>query len=862
MTANEPSHGAGTGGTRRGTLGTFSGVFTPSVLTILGIILFLRLGYVTGAAGIVRALLIILLANAISVLTSISLSAIATNLRVKGGGDYYLISRTLGVEYGGALGVVLFLAQSVSIAFYAIGFGEAVAAILGADLPWLAQAIAVVAVSLLLILAWMGADWATRFQLVVMAVLFLAIATFFLGGIPEFNMEQLRSNLLAPDINGGPAIPFWVLFALFFPAVTGFTQGVSMSGDLRNPGRSLPTGTFLAVGVSLVVYVGVALVFAGTVPASELVADYNAMRRVSLVPWLVDAGVIAATLSSALASLLGAPRILQSLAADRIFPLGFFAAGHGPGNNPRRGVLLSAGIAYATIALGDLNVIAPVVSMFFLISYGLLNYATYIEARANSPFFRPRFHWFNAKLSLAGAIGCLGVMLAIHPTAAVIAVALLLAIYQYVAATAAVDRWADSSRSQRFQRMRDDLYETATEPEHPRYWRPILLAFSDSSERRGRLLRFASWLEGRSGLTTVVRVVQSSGPQVRRVRKETEDALRTEIDQLGLNIFPRVIVAPNVDYAVPLLLQAYGLGPVRANTVLLNWSDWRRGDVNDPRSHNFVRRLRVALRFTCNLVILSSGARDFENIERTRPGKRSIDVWHRDNATGRLMLLLAYLMTRTEPWEDAHIRLLTTAPKDKRPEEAIEELEQMLDDVRIAAEPVIVGKADSRTVIEQSAGSSVVFLPFAVGDDGPTSVYGSPADLLPQLGLTALVLGAQDIELDADPEGGEHGEIAQAVDAAEKASKIVRKTEEDAARAAAEDQAKREELEAAAEKGAAPEELTDLESAAREAAQEAERSKRRAAKARGKAEIAAEEADTLTGKQTAEEPEESSDDRG
>jgi hypothetical protein len=630
-----------------------------------------------------------------------------------------------------------------------------------------------------------------------------------------------------------------------------------MSGDLANPGKSLPLGTFLAVGLSAVVYVGVALVFAGAMPGAELIADYQAMRRVSLVPWLVDAGVIAATLSSALASFLGAPRILQSLAADRIFPLGFFATGHGPANNPRRGVLLSAGIAYGTITLGDLNVIAPVVSMFFLLSYGLLNYATYIEARANSPSFRPRFHWFNARLSLAGAIGCMGVMLAVHPTAAVISVVLLFAIYQYVAGTAAVERWADSGRSHRFQRMRDDLLAMATEPEHPRYWRPILLAFSDSSERRERLLRFASWIEGGSGLTTVVRVVQGSGPQIRRVRKEAEDALRAEVDRLGLHVFPRAIVAPNVDQAVPLLLQAYGLGPVRANTVLLNWPDWAK-DHADLRTNNFVRRLRVALRFTCNLVILNAGAHDFETIEKTRPGKRSIDVWHRDNATGRLMLLLAYLMTRTAPWQDAHIRLLTTAPKDRSKSEVIEEMERMLDDVRIAAEPVIVGKAEPRTVIEHSCGSSAVFLPFGVTDDNPTCAYGPPKELLPQLGLTALVLGAQDIELDADPEAGQLGEIAQAVDAAEKASKTVARKQEDALRTAAEAEEKQEELEAAVEKGADPKKLAELESATREAAGEAERSKRRAAKALAKAESAAEEADTLTGKPSVRDPEETS----
>jgi amino acid transporter len=851
---------------QRGTLGTFAGVFTPSVLTILGIILFLRLGFVTGAAGIGRALVIILLANAISVLTSISLSAIATNLRVKGGGDYYLISRTLGVAYGGALGLVLYLAQSVSIAFYAIGFGEAAAAMTGAGATWVPQGVAAAAVAGLFLLAWSGADLATRFQYLVMAVLFAAIVVFFLGGLPDWSATRFLDNLapaVLPEATDGGQLtmPFWAVFALFFPAVTGFTQGVSMSGDLKDPGKSLPLGTFAAVGLSIVVYIGVAVVFAGTSTNAELVADYGAMRRVSLLPWLVSAGVIAATLSSALASFLGAPRILQSLASDRVFPwLGFFAAGHGPANNPRRGVLLSTAIAFGTIALGDLNVIAPVVSMFFLISYGLLNYATYIEARANSPSFRPRFRWFHAKLSLAGGLGCLGVMLAIHPTAAVVAVVLLIAVYQYVAGSVAVKGWADSGRSHRFQRIREDLHAIATEPEHPRYWRPVLLAFSDESERRERLLRFASWLEGRSGLTTLVSFVDADGPQSRRVRLEAEKALRAEIDSHSLQAFPRAIVAHDLEQAMPVLLQAYGLGRVRANTVLLNWFDRRKGDADPVRMRNFGRRLRLALRFGCNLVVLSASAADFETIRRTKGKDRVIDVWHRDNATGRLSLLLAYLMTRSEPWEDARIRWLAPAPKERGREEALADMERRLEDFRIAADVEIVDVDGPDTVVRHSAGSSVVFLPMALADHGPTSVYGPPEQLLPDLGLTSLVLAAEDIALDTEPEGGEHGEIAHAVDEAEKAAKAVRKKAKEAAKAIEGAKETQEKLEVAREKGAEADELAGLASAARDAEQEVERSKRRAAKALAKAEAAAEEAKTRTGRTGPGETEESGED--
>jgi amino acid transporter len=344
---------------QRGTLGTFGGVFTPSILTILGIILFLRLGYVVGNAGLARALMIIGLANAISVLTSISLSAVATNLRVKGGGDYYLISRTLGLEFGGAIGIVLFLAQSVSVAFYCIGFGEAITTMVPNEFNLSPQIVAAMAVSFLFIFAWLGADWATRFQYVVMALLGLALFSFFAGGLAGWEAEMLSRNRTTTS-----AVPFWVLFAIFFPAVTGFTQGVSMSGDLKDPGLSLPLGTFCAVGISIVIYFAVALVFAGSLPNNILASDYGAMRQVARFGFLIDAGVIAATLSSAMASFLGAPRILQSLAGDRIIPvLNLFAKGYGPQENPRRGVLLSTFIAFVTIALGNLNVIAPVVSM-------------------------------------------------------------------------------------------------------------------------------------------------------------------------------------------------------------------------------------------------------------------------------------------------------------------------------------------------------------------------------------------------------------------------------------------------------------------------------------------------------------------
>lgn len=763
-----------------GTLGTFSGVFTPSILTILGIIFFRRLGYVVGIAGLWQAVVVIALANLISILTSISLSAIATNFRVKGGGDYYLISRTLGVEFGGAIGIVLFLAQAVSIAFYCIGFGEALAGIFAFHGDYTARMIAAAAAVVIFLFAWQGADWATRLQFFIMVVLGGALVAFFAGAIGRFDSGILSQNL-APSANG-PG--FWVIFAIFFPAVTGFTQGVSLSGDLRDPGRSIPIGTFMAVGLSMVVYFGAAILFAGALPGADLISDYEAMRRTTSWGWLIDAGVIAATLSSAMASSLGAPRILQALAADRVIRLlKPFAAGVGPSNNPRRGVLLSAVIAFTTIALGNLNLIAPVVSMFFLISYGLLNYATYFEARASSPSFRPRFRWFDRRLSLFGALGCFAVMLAINLTAGVVSLALLFAIYQYLKRTAGPSRWADGSRAYLFKRVRDHLFEMASSAEHDRDWRPQILAFSKANKRREHVLRFASWIEGGSGLTTAVEIVEGDRETIRLESEPRRKALEKELAEHGVKAFSLTVGARDVRTGLEYLLQCYGIGPMKANIVLLNWFDQLPGeDLSEERQYG--RYLRETIRLGCNLVVVDSEKREWDTLIGLPAEGRRIDVWWWGTATGRLNLLLAYLMTRTDEWRDASIRLLTPRGKKSR-EKSEEQIQQILEAVRIDAESVVVDNVDLDVMVEHSADAAIVFVPMILRGNQPVDPFGERLEpLLSRLPVVALSIAAEDIRLLAEPDEGKPAEIAAAAEAADEAARALNAAEKGAESAA------------------------------------------------------------------------------
>lgn len=747
---------------RSGTLGTFGGVFTPSVLTILGLILFLRLGFVIGHGGVLQTLTILALATAISLLTSVSLSAIATNRRVGGGGDYYLISRSLGVSYGGALGLVLFVAQAVSVGFYCVGFGEGVMGLVPGASP---TVVAAAAALVLLTLAYLGADLATRFQYVVMTILVAALISFFLGAGPSYDADILAGNWSGDSSTFG----FWALFAIFFPAVTGFTQGVSMSGDLKDPAKSLPLGTFLAVGVSAAVYAAVVVLLGSAAPTAELASDTTVMRRTSVVPWLIDGGILAATLSSALASFLGAPRILQALSADRIFPwLNSFGVGHGPSENPRRAVLLTGVIAFGTIAAGNLNAIAGLVSMFFLISYGLLNYATYVEATAASPSFRPRFRFFHARASLLGTLICGGVMLAIDAVSGAFAIALIAAIYQYVKRTGIPARWQNSRRAYRFRRVKDGLREIAAEPEGPSDWQPQVLVFTQGVERRSRVLRFASWITGGSGLVTGATLLEgeATSDQARGRREEIEAELREEIEEHELDIYPLAVVAPELRTALTTLLQTWGVGPIRSNTVLLNWFSGEEAEARASAELWYGQLLKVAVRLGQHVVVLDTDETAWARLEELAPGQRRIDVWWFDDESSRLMVLLAHLTTRTDEWDDARLRVLTPA-SSATAKRVRSQLTQRLEEYRIDAAVEVVPDLDLDDVGAFSRDAAMVFMPLRIEGMQLADAFGlGISSLLAKLPIVALVAAAQDVRLSGEPEPTIEGKPSSADGAA------------------------------------------------------------------------------------------------
>ena len=627
-------------------------------------------------------------------------------------------------------------------------------------LPLGVQSLAAIAILVLGFFAWLGAEWANRVQFGVMGILALAIVSFFWGAAKSWDVEILASNWAAVDNN----VQFWVMFALFFPAVTGFTQGVNMSGDLKNPTYSLPVGTFSAVFLSILVYLLAVFLYAGSMAKTDLINIANPMTQVAALDYTIVAGVFAATLSSALASFLGAPRVLQSLASDRLWrSLLPFAKGVGATHNPRRGVLLSAVIALLTVFMGQLNMIAPVVSMFFLISYGLINFATYFEASSESPSFRPTFRWFNKSLSLLGGMLCLGAMLAINIIAGVIALAILIAIYYYLRNTGMRSRWADGWRSFHLFRVREHLLAAYLSPEHPRDWRPNILLFPIHYPGSKILYQFSSLLEAQSGFTSVVKIVQGSGAELVRRRQQEEAALLEELQQQNLHAFPLVLAAPTISTGIYTLIQAHGIGPLRANTILLPWHI--KGDSQSSRPS--VAHLRVALKLECNLLILVEPKVE-SDISYVSDDNKRIDIWWSGGHSSHLALLLAYLMKRNEAWEDCELRLLCLPING----EAVktDDLQQHLLDIRIPADLKLVANISHDTLIVESADADMIFLPFKLHQQQFLTINGdSLKEIISDLPPIVLTFANHDFELDTEPENGTAADGAEIMDSLEDA---------------------------------------------------------------------------------------------
>ncbi len=720
--------------------GTFGGVFTPSLLTILGVIMFLRFNTVVGYAGLWYALAILAGAKVITLGTGLSIASIATNMRVKGGGAYYLISRSLGPEFGGVIAVFFFIAQAVAVTLYVFGFTEALFSAFP-DLGLSFRDAATVTNLLVCLCVYVGAGWTIRLQYAILAVLLLSVLSFFLGAGLAFSPETLRANL-APAWDSGHTL--FPVFALFFPAVTGIMAGVNMSGDLKEPSRSIPGGTFAAIGVSAAIYAAITFLLAASVPRAELLGAGFVMKDRALSGALIYAGVICATLSSALGSMMGAPRILQAFARDGIFRrLKFFGRGSGRAGEPRRAIVVTFLIAQAGIFAGDLDLVAPVITMFFLMTYGAVNLACFYESISHNPSFRPTFRRNHWSLALLGTLGCLGVMFLINALWASVAIAIAALLYFLIARAEILVKWGDLDSGLAYQRARNALLRLESERYHPKNWRPSILALSGGAYNRIHLAEYAGWLTADNGIVSIGQIIRGDFDDLLDRQREAEILLRKFIREEELDAFPAVVVDDHVQAAVQALLQCHGLGGLRPNTLLLGWSQ-------DPEKTGvFASILGIAKRMRRSIVVVANKQKDKE--ARTVVPDGAINLWWSKESNGALMLLLAYLLKKNPAWRNRPIRILRPVPPKADIHNVAREMQDLLAGARIEADLVVMPAESPLEAIRKAMQpSAVLFAGFEPPDEDPA---GALIPFLQQTvdlpGDVLLVYNAGDVSLQA-----------------------------------------------------------------------------------------------------------------
>ena len=740
--------------------GTLAGVFTPSILTIFGLIMFMRAGEVIGNAGIIMALVILATAELITLATGISISAVSTNTPVKGGGAYFLISRALGPAYGSAIGFLLFVAQTLSVPFYILGFSEAVAT----NIPFLQPYFFWLTVSpgiVLFILAMISTNWAIKTQFIILGILTLAIISFLSGAFfnGPFSTETFSANL-----NSVKNFDFFFYFALFFPAVTGILAGVNMSGDLKDPQRSIPKGTILAIMVGWIIYSLQIFITGGSFERETLMnLPYKSLvvNAIFKTGFFVIAGVVAATISSALGSLLGAPRVLQALARDRILNfLTPFRHGSGKSDEPKLAMVLtfvvtmivlvwagSKGMRSDKTEIDPLNLVAELVAMFFLYTYAMVNLAAFVESFGANPSFRPRFKYFHWSISLLGAVACIITTLMINVVVSLVAFTLMAIMFLIVRRRSMSNTFGDARRGFIYSRIRDNLLKLAKMPADPKNWRPTICVLSGNPINRRELVEYANLFTSKRGILSIVKVVVDHSDNLRLRRSEELVAMREFAEKHKYPFFPEVIVGEDFDTTLAIFLQSHSLGPIKPNIIMTGWPSMQK------RVQPFFKHIKLIKDLNLNSIIVigsataSSLATSYVINKNTvneiyDEGKvRHIDIWWRGMNNGSLMVILSYLMTLNNNWKDVKIRLLRLSSKEKRNQE-IADMEKLTQAARIDAEiKVITSQKSFKEVFRYfSKDSELIFMGFGIiNDESYQEFYDNMRELLKDMPTTFLV---------------------------------------------------------------------------------------------------------------------------
>ena len=639
-------------------------VFLTAISTILGAVMFLRFGFAVGSVGFIGTVAIVVIGHMVTIPTAMALAEIATNQKVEGGGEYFIISRSFGINIGAAIGVALYLSQAISVAFYIIAFAEAFTALA----PWLRESFGIAMpnmrwfsvpalVLLIVLMVTKGADLGMKMLYVVVAILGVSLVLFFLGGntSPDFEGNGHLFKNFTSDKG------FFYVFAIIFPAFTGMTAGVGLSGDLRDPSKSIPRGTILATLAGMVIYIFMAYKLYSNAPIENLINDQLVMQDIALWGPIIPIGLAAATISSAIGSFLVAPRTLQALAGDKIFPgkgmNRWFSKGVGDANEPRNGTIITAGIALIFVLMGDVNAVAEIISMFFMVTYGSLCLISFLQHFSGDPSYRPTFksRWY---ISLLGAVLCLYLMFKINTIYAIASILLMVGIYfgigLYLKGNKGMAQIFQGVVFQFVRRLQVFLQKSEKDVSSNN-WRPAVVCLSKDTFEHNDALDLMRWISKKYGFGTYIHYHKGYfSKETKEVARQSMEELMKITNATKSNVFLDTLISPSNTNAIVQVLQQPSVSGQENNMLLL---EFEKG--NDEWLQEIVENYNLIKTAKHDVAVLSISDRSFGN-------KKEIHVWikREDVQNGNTMILMAYIISAHREWKKSEIKIFAAFSGD------------------------------------------------------------------------------------------------------------------------------------------------------------------------------------------------------
>ncbi len=702
-------------------------VFLTAISTILGAVMFLRFGYSVGHVGFLGTLGIIIAGHAVTIPTALAIAEIATNQKVEGGGEYFIISRSFGLVIGSSIGITLYFSQAISVAFYIIAFAEAFNSLifyiqsnyphLHPTLLWLLEHKQTISIPALLLLTTIvltkGADLGVKALYIVVFILGIALVGFFLGNpisedvefsafyttedynpppqnisdtfistdsiTKDSSAETITTshpdNISSSQNEKKPFLPhgFFIVFAIIFPAFTGMTAGVGLSGDLKNPSRSIPLGTISATLVGMIIYVFIAFKLASSAGPLELTDTSRLiMADIAWMGWLIiPIGLAAATISSALGSIMVAPRTLQAIAKDKLIPSKisntWLARGKGENDEPFNATLATVIIALIFVMIGGLDVVAGIISMFFMVTYGSLCLISFLQHFAADPSYRPTFRsrWY---LSLFGAIACFGLMFFMNALYAFIAIGLMTFIYLVVSIyNADKNHLALIFQGVIFQMSRKlQVFLQKAEKEKIHSWRPSIVCISENSFKRLAAFNLLRWMSHKYGFGTYIHKISGYLSKSTNIEaKACKERLIKMAETSHSNVYIDTLVSPSYTSAIAQVIQLPGISGTDNNLLMFEYSKNNISELD-----NIINNFKLIKSVDFDVMILGSSERGFGFT-------KEIHIWitSNDYINANLMILLAYIILGHQDWNEGQIKISAVYPEENINDEKIRLME-------------------------------------------------------------------------------------------------------------------------------------------------------------------------------------------